>query len=207
MAKKVSPYFDSFVSLITYSCSSAKKLQEILHQFDAAALPQERAAMHELEHQADDEKHRMMENLAREFITPIEREDIIELAQSIDEVTDHIEDVIMRIYMYHIESIQPEALHFADLIVQCCDHLKEALQEFHNFRKEGAHLHQHVVEVNTLEEEGDRLYVDTVHKIYGETGEPAVKIGWVRTYDCLEECCDACEHVANLVESIVMKNT
>ena len=58
-----------------------------------------------------------------------------------------------------------------------------------------------------MEEEGDRLYVATVHQLYGEEGEPSVKIGWVRTFDCLEECCDACEHVANLVESIIMKNS
>jgi predicted phosphate transport protein (TIGR00153 family) len=206
VAKKISPYYDEFVALIGYSCKAAKKLQHILQSFDTETLPAERDEMHTIEHEADREKHKMMEKLVREFITPIEREDIIDLAQSIDEVTDKVEDVLMRIYMYHIDSIRAEALEFADLIVKCCDNLMEALKEFYNFRKQ-TNIHDHVVEVNTLEEKGDKLYVDTVHQIYGEDEKTAVKIGWVRTFDRLEDCCDACEQVANLIESIIMKNT
>ncbi|MCH4240271.1 MAG: DUF47 family protein [Oscillospiraceae bacterium] len=207
MTKKKSPYYDGFVSMIDYSCKAAAELQNVLEHFDTEALPKKREEMHQIEHSADNEKHKMMQQLAREFITPIEREDIIELAQAIDDITDCIEDVLMRVYMYHMQSIRPEAREFAQLIVKCCGLLKAVLSEFYNFRKE-THIHDSVVEVNTLEEDGDRLYVATVHQLYGEnTVEPEVKLGWVRTFDCLEECCDSCEHVANLVESIIMKNT
>ncbi|MDD4807036.1 MULTISPECIES: DUF47 domain-containing protein [Caproicibacterium] len=206
MSKKTSPYYDSFVTQMKYACQAAKKLQDILQHFNIENLPQKQEEMHMIEHAADQEKHTMMNQLAREFITPIEREDIIDLAQALDEVTDKIEDVLMRIYMYHINDIRPEALEFANLIVQCCDHLLAAMQEFYNFRKQ-THIHEHVVEVNTLEESGDKLYIDTVHQLYGEDGKTAVKIGWVRAFDRFEDCCDGCEQVANLLESIIMKNT
>jgi len=206
VAKKKSPYYDGFVTQNSYCCKAAATLQEVLNHFDPEVLPQKREEMHAIEHDADSTKHKMMEQLAREFITPIEREDIIELAQAIDDVTDNIEDVLMRMYMYHMQEVRPEARQFAELIVKCCGNLQEVLSEFHNFQKD-TKIHERVVEVNTLEEDGDRLYVATVHQLYGEEGEPSVKIGWVRTFDCLEECCDACEHVANLVESIIMKNS
>ena len=206
MARKKSPYYDGFVAMNSYCCKAAQTLQEVLNDFKPEVLSQKQEAMHTIEHEADNEKHKMMEQLAREFITPIEREDIIELAQAIDDVTDSIEDVLMRMYMYHMQEVRPEAKQFAQLIFKCCENLQQVLEEFHNFRKD-TKIHVLVVEVNSLEEEGDRLYVSTVHQLYGEDGEPSVKIGWVRTFDCLEECCDACEHVANLVESIIMKNT
>ncbi|HCA72144.1 MAG TPA: DUF47 domain-containing protein [Ruminococcaceae bacterium] len=207
MAKKKSLYYDGFSAMIDYSCKAAVLLQDILNHFNPNVLPDKRKEMHSIEHNSDSEKHHMMQHLAREFITPIEREDIIELTQAIDDITDNIEEVLMRIYMYHIQHICPEALQFSELVVKCCDHLKIVFSEFYNFRK-NTHIHRNVVEVNTLEETGDQLYVTTVHQLYGEAAvPPEAKIGWVQTYDCLEACCDSCEHVANLVEGIIMKNT
>lgn len=112
--RKKSPYYDGFVTQNSYCCKAAATLQEVLNHFDPEVLPQKREEMHAIEHDADSTKHKMMEQLAREFITPIEREDIIELAQAIDDVTDNIEDVLMRMYMYHMQEVRPEARQFAE---------------------------------------------------------------------------------------------
>lgn len=162
--------------------------------------------IHVIEHRADTEKHEMMKKLVREFITPIEREDIIELAQQIDEVTDKIEDVLMRLYMFRIFTLREEALGFSSVIVQCCDALKQAMKELHNFHK-SATIHDHIVEVNKLEEDGDKLYMEAVHTLYATSKDPVEIMTWVELFDRFEKCCDACEHVANVIESIIMKNS
>ena len=77
----------------------------------------------------------MMKRLAREFITPIEREDIVSLADAIDNVTDTIEDVLLRIYMFNFTKMREDAVKMAAIIVQCCEALREAVVEFANFRK------------------------------------------------------------------------
>lgn len=206
MANKHNEYFDCFARLVEYSCQAADYLHETMQHFSPSTIGVQIQELHRIEHDADDDKHQMMEKLAREFITPIEREDIIQLAQEIDEVTDRIEDVLMRIYMYNFSTIRPEVFAFTEVISRCCCALKKAVEEFPEFRKSKT-IHQFLVDVNTLEEEGDRLYVSSVRGLYKEGGSGALVAAWSNTFDCLERCCDACEHVANVIESVIMKNT
>lgn len=206
MAKKRSEYYDTFVTLVEYSCSAAVFLHETLQNFSTADLGEKMKHIHQIEHEADTRKHNMMKKLAREFITPIEREDIIQLAQEIDEVTDTVEDVLIRMYMYRIGSVRKEALDFTSMIVRCCGALKTALEEFHNFRK-SSKIHDCIVEVNRLEEMGDSLYIEAVRALYGNCHDPIEVMAWTETFDRLEKCCDACEDVANLVEGVIMKNS
>ena len=136
MAKKQrTNYFQMFVEMVEFSCSASRNLSKTLINFEVDKLPEIMDYIHKIEHSADDKKHEMMVKLADEFITPIEREDIMSLAQTIDDVTDSIEDVLMRIYMFNIQSIRSEALDFADVIIQCCDCLKKTMEEYHNFQK------------------------------------------------------------------------
>ena len=199
-------YFEAFVQLVDYSCQSAEILDTSLKRFDHQGLAEMMTNLHGIEHAADMGKHDMMNRLAREFISPIEREDIIELGQEIDNVTDSIEDVLMGIYMYNIQTIRPEALDFVDVIVQCCNALKKTMEDFQNFRKSTT-IHDSIVEINRLEEVGDRLYTEAVRSLYLNCQNPIETVSWTEIFDRLESCCDACEHVANVVEIVVMKNT
>lgn len=203
--KKDNDYFGIFVEMVEYSCLAARNLQETLNNFDPEKLPDTMRFLHHIEHTADIVKHDMMTQLVKEFITPIEREDIMEMAQQIDNVTDCIEDVLMRIYMYNIKTILPEALEFADTIVKCCDELKKIVEEFPHFRKSTT-IHGHIVQVNYLEEVGDKIYTEAVHTLYSTEHTVLEIIGWTETFERLEKCCDACEDVADVVESVIMKN-
>ena len=116
-----------------------------------------------IEHAADLEKHKLMEQLTKEFITPIEREDIILLFQQIDDVTDCIEDVARKLYMYNVTSIRPEMTEFAEIIHQCCVVTKDALSEMPRFQKSET-LKTHIIRVNELEEAGDRLHFSAMRR-------------------------------------------
>ena len=155
--------------------------------------------LHRIEHDADKKKHEMMAVLVKAFITPIEREDIILLSQSIDEVTDKIEDVLIRIYINNVQQIRPEALAFIKVIIRCCEALKEV--------RKSKTLHGLIIEINALEEEGDSLFIDSMRSLHAEVTDPIKIIAWREIYVYLEKCCDACEHVADVVESVIMKNT
>ncbi|WP_312642140.1 DUF47 family protein [Hydrogenoanaerobacterium sp.] len=204
--KKDYNYYDMFVKMVDYSCQAAEMLHDVLTNFDADKLHDKITEMHNLEHGADMCKHDMMNKLVREFITPIEREDIMELAQELDEVTDNIEDVLLRVYMYNITAIRPEALEFSNVIVSCCKALKKAMEDFHNFRKSTT-VQTSIIEINRLEEVGDKLYTESVRRLYVNCKDPIEIIAWTETLDRLEKCCDACEHAANVVESVIMKNS
>ena len=204
--KKDMDYFDGFVSLVNYSCEAAAYLEKILENYDPECLNEKMKEVHAIEHQADIEKHLMMQKLAKEFITPIEREDIMAMAHEIDNVTDAIEDVVMQLYMYNIRSIREEGREMGRVIGRCCQALRSALREFHSFRKSES-IHKLIIEVNRLEEEGDRLYTEAVRRLYKGQYDIMEVIGWTRIFERLEKCCDVCENVSDVIESVIMKNS
>ena len=207
MSKKSdSYYFQNFIECVECGCQAAKMLEDNLTHFDTGLLQDKLDELHRNEHDADKKKHEMMAVLVKAFITPIEREDIILLSQSIDEVTDKIEDVLIRIYINNVQQIRPEALAFIKVIIRCCEALKEVMEEFADFRKSKT-LHGLIIEINALEEEGDRLFIESMRKLHAEVTDPIEIIAWREIYVYLEKCCDACEHVADVVESVIMKNT
>lgn len=207
MAKKESNYyFDAFAKGILYANDAAALLKSCFENFDATKIKTQLDEMHEIEHAGDGIKHEMMERLMKEFLPPIEREDIVELSRTIDDVTDSIEDVLLGMYMYNITTFRPEINEFTNLISRCCNALKEIAQEMHNFRKSTL-LKEKIVEVNGLEEEGDRLYTEAMRRLYTEEKDPVSILAWTTIYDRLEKCCDGCEHVADMFEQVIMKNS
>jgi len=199
-------YFNKFVELVGYSCKCAEILHETLISFDPTTIEAKLEELHKIEHAGDLSKHELMARLATEFIAPIEREDIVKLSQEIDDITDAIEDVLIKIHMYNVTSIKPEVIEFSDLISKCCAALKIAVEEFSNFKKSST-LNEKIIEVNQLEEVGDKLYYETVHKLFLNSNDALELFVWTEVYDRLEKCCDACEEAADVIESIVMKNS
>lgn len=206
MAKKNNPYFDDFITMTNFSVEAAEYLQLVFNDFKPGNLPEQRKKMHEIEHAADKVRHAMMRRLSKEFVTPVDREDIIQLANALDSVTDRIDDILIRMYMYNIDSMEADAQHFVDVIVRCCKSLHKAMVEFPNFQK-SKKLFEAIIEINSTEEDGDAIYIEAVHKLYKSGAAPMVVAVWSDLYDRLEDCCDACEDAADLIEIIAMKNS
>ncbi len=206
LGKKENNYFEMLAELVDYSCDAANLLHSTLLNFDVNSIEDKIKEMHTIEHTADIKKHDMMNKLSKEFITPIERGDIIEMAHFIDNVTDALEDILTRIYMFNIIDIRKEALEFADVIIKNCKELKKIMKEFHNFKK-SSEIHKLIISINDLEEDGDRLYVSSIRNLYTTSKDPTELMTWTDTFKYFERCCDACESVANLVESVMMKNS
>lgn len=207
MSKKQDAYyFENFSACADYACQAAHLLHGWLQDFDPEHIHEKLDEMHAVEHAADEKKHEMLNVLAKAFITPIEREDIILLSQNIDDMTDKIEDVLLRIYCNNIRSIRPDALKLVDVAIKCCEEVKAMLMGFSSF-KNARRLHEHIVNINTLEEEADALFIQSMHELHTTCSDPMTVICWREIYIYLEHCVDACEHVADTVESVVMKNT
>ncbi len=206
LGKKDNNYFEMLAELVDYSCKAATLLQSTLANFNLDEIEEKINEMHNIEHTADIKKHDMMNKLAKEFITPIERGDIVDMANYIDNVTDGIEEVLIRIYMYNIKEIKQEAIEFSNIIIKNCDQLNKIMKEFHYFKK-SSEIHKLIIDINALEEEGDRLYFSTLRNLYISSKDPIELMTWTDTFKYFEKCCDACESVANLVESVIMKNS
>ena len=207
MAKKGDRYyFDNFIACVECSLRAATLLGEILKNYSKEDMAKKREEIHEIEHEADRKKHELMNMLNKAFITPIEREDIVSLAQNLDDITDTIEDVFLRIYICDINTVKQNAMEMTDLVIEACDALKNAMEEFPEFRK-STKLAEHLIRINDLEEKCDHLYIEGMRVLHTGGEDALTVIAWRDIYSYLERCMDACEHAADIVEAVIMKNS
>ncbi len=203
---KTNYYFNAFSEIAGYGVRIAEELQETLNHYGSIDLQAKTRAMHDLEHEADMLLQSLMDKLTDEFIPPLEREDIVALAQELDNVVDNIESLFQKLYMYNINQLRPDTLGFSEIILRLTKALKSLLDEFPNFKKP-ARLKQLIAEIIALEESGDRLYLEAMHQLYRGETDPICINSWTTIYDRLEKCCDSVEHVADIVETVILKNS
>lgn len=206
MAKKENNYFHMFSDVANDAITAAHQLNATIKNYHPEKIEKQNKAMHEIEHAADQKKHNLMKHLITEFITPIEREDIATLSYMLDDILDSIEEVYQMFFMYNVKKMRPEALEFGDLIVRSAEALKACFDEFENFRKSDL-IAKKIVEVNVIEELADTLYFKSVRELYTKEKDPMDVIVWVRIFDHFEKVCDQCENTADMIGSVIMKNS
>lgn len=199
-------YFVLLKELSEYSLTAAKQLKTMIENFEYEGLREKIFELHNIEHTADDKLHYLTSCLMKEFITPIEREDILRIGSSIDDITDAIEEVLLRMYMFNIKHIRRDCLDLIDVVVKGCECLIEVFDEFKNFKK-GGKIMDLVMQIDTIEEEGDRLHVSLMRNLYNTSIDPIEVFTWSDIYEHLEACCDALEETADAVREVAMKNS
>ena len=205
-ARKDFDYFQYFCDCAGAACEAANYLYASLCSYERDGFCEKVSAMHQIENRADSAKHEMTQCLAHEFITPIEREDIIALAQELDNVVDAIDDTMRRIYMFNLDHIHPGVLDFAKLIIDCCAELSAAVAEFKNF-KSSKIIREKIVAVNTLEYEGDQLHAQCFRELFSGNADTRALLIWTTVFEDLETCLDNCEDAVDIIESVIMKNS
>jgi predicted phosphate transport protein (TIGR00153 family) len=199
-------YFDAFLRIANFADDEAKRILKIFNDFDPETINNRLTEMHAIEHFADLVTHQIYSNVVADFITPIDREDILSLADELDDVVDYIEDVMQRIYMFNIRTIIPPAIEMMEITAASTTALKQAIQEFPNFKR-SKNVLKYLVDVNTYEEQADQLYIKTLHDLFSSEEDGRLLLAWTKTFDRLERCTDAAEHAADVMTSIIAKNS
>lgn len=205
MAKKNNDYFELIKKQTAYCVEASNLLEKILCNFNSESINAYKTQMHEIEHTADEVHHDILKKLSAEFITPIDQEDILHLVQIIDDITDALDEVIMDIYMYHIDVIPGRAAELSEVVNKCVRSLDEAAENLRNFKKPEK-LHALLIKVNDIEIEADKIYMDAIHELFGSDVNWKTLIGVKAVYEGLENCCDLCEHAADVIEQVIIKN-
>jgi predicted phosphate transport protein (TIGR00153 family) len=156
----------------------------------------------EVEHRCDFLTHEVIQRLNRTFITPLDREDIHALARSLDDVMDAIDASAAAIRLYQIATVRSGARELAHLIAQSAAEIAKAMPALDR----GKGVHVHAVEINRLENEGDRMHQSALQQLFAEERDPIAIIKWKEILDILEAATDRCEDVANVLENIVVKH-
>ncbi len=199
-------YFESFINSSNYAVESTKILREYIYNFKTESAKEIEDKVHFIENEADKEQHSTLNYLVKDFIPPLDREDIIMLCHRLDDTVDSIDEVAINLNILDIEILRDDIKEFLDLLEKSCDYLNQMMNSFKNIKKY-AEIKEKVIEVSKLEDEGDSLYQKAIKNLYKNEKNPIEVIKWTTIYNCLEECFDSCEAVADCVEEIIMKNS
>lgn len=201
--KKDLVFFDLLSSMMEDTCVAADLLLDLLTNYND--VDNKIKEIEKYEHKCDKTVHELVDELNRSFITPIDREDIFDLTKAMDNITDNIEFAAQRLNLFAIQEIRPRAVETAKLISSCVKELKVVVDEMKQMRTSKL-LQEKVIEVNKLENEGDRLYNSLIHDLFTVEKDPIEIIKWKEIIETMESTLDACEEVANIIEGIVSKN-
>lgn len=198
-------YFDSFPVLAHFSVRCGEMILDYLKNFDPSKAEEVKTSVHEIEHQADNLKHEVTAKLLTEFMTPIDREDIFGLLKMIDDVTDAIEEISLKLYLYNYEHLPIDTVDFMELTLECVKKMEECLKQMPHYLDD-SHFKSYVEEVIHLEEESDKKYIEDTRKLY-LTEKDVLKIHKAeQMYIMLEEVSDKCREVCRYVQNIALKN-
>jgi predicted phosphate transport protein (TIGR00153 family) len=199
LVPKEHDYFRLFSELAANLDAAAQLLVKFMNDGDRASIA---AAILEHEHVGDKIVHDIVRKLNKSFITPIDREDIYDLVATADEVLDSIEEAAGLVIIYRVGEITPYAKRQAEVIAKATPILRECMD---NLEKPKG-LDERIIAVNSLENDGDRIEREAIASLFeGDTTCTDI-IKWKDIYETLEAAMDDCEHVANVIESIVLKH-
>jgi predicted phosphate transport protein (TIGR00153 family) len=154
------------------------------------------------EQEGDRITHDIIRRLNEMFVTPIDREDIHELASALDDIVDFIEEVADYMGLYKIEAPMDQAQQMAQILLQASRAVAECMPRLRGFQD----ISHYTVEINRLENDGDRVVREAVASLFEGGIDPMVVIRWKDIYERLEEAIDSTERVANILEGIVIKH-
>ncbi len=199
-------FFEFFRRASNNARDAATLLAEVLSTTDDTERKVRR--MRDLEHQGDEITHQIFNALNSTFVTPLDRDDIRELAARMDDFVDCIEDVARRLQLYHLDERPAAAKALARIISDQAEHINRALPLLRDLRQRDELLH-HSVEINRLEDEADDTFNQALASLYdGAADIPTLvhSIRWGELYELLEDATDRAEDVANALEGIVLKH-
>ena len=195
-------FFDLFVESGVNLRAATSELRAMIHAYDEIELRARR--IQEREHEGDEVTHAIIRRLNTTFVTPMDREDIYQLATALDDVMDAVEAAADLFVLHNIEAPLPEMKLQVDVLDRAAEQTEQALRAFRNLKLD--ELEPYWIEINSLENEGDRLFRRAVAGLFSGDYRAMDVLRWKEVIETLEEALDGLENVANVIESVVLKH-
>lgn len=208
MSKDKFDYFDAFSLQARYAKEATEFLINTFDSYDLSQLYSMLTDMHAIESKGDDLNREVKAHLRHDFVTPLERDDIAQFTLLLDDILDKTEDVLMCMYMYHIDTVNDDMRSMARILNRASQSLAEAIREFPRFRKKSKDIVELLNAVNDAEEEGDRLFLEATHRLFSADSCYSSRDCFVlaQVYQEFEDAIDACEITATRLDEIIMTN-
>jgi predicted phosphate transport protein (TIGR00153 family) len=193
-------FYELFTQLAERLTLAAKLLHQLFREPERHAVHVQ--AIKAAEHEADEITREIIDRLDRTFITPFDREDIHQLASALDEVVDLLDGAARRVEIFRITTVHHAAVTLSEVMVRAAAQVEEAVRSMKNPKIVGMKAQ----ELKKLEEEGDAIYHESMGALFDGALDAIEVIKWKELYDKVEDALDQAEDVANVLQSIALKN-
>ena len=201
LVPRTTEFYDLFARAGENALEAARHVETRFSEFPNASVRHEDVKA--LEHEGDNLTRELITLLNTQYVTPFDREDIFQLATAIDDVVDHIDEASDLLELYGLDSSSRQAIEQSRILVATVQHLASALSQLRGFRG----LQAELVEVKTLEDEGDRVVREAIADLFRDSRiDPLTVIRWKDIFESLEAAIDACETAANVLGNVAVKN-
>ena len=195
-------FFELFEKQVSCAVDAARFFKEVVSR--DGVNEDTLSKMSEIEHQGDEVAHTIIEQLNKTFITPIDREDIHALTMELDDIVDMINTIVSRMRIYNITGVDKNLVEFARVIEESVQAVARAIGGLRNIKNVKT-VFDACVEVNRLENVGDAMRDKVLMELFETVKDPIAVIKWKDIYVDAETVLDVCEDVANVVDSIMVK--
>jgi len=195
-------FFDLFEESARNLVRGAGLLAELIGKWEN--IEEKAREISELEHHGDNITHRIIAQLHATFVTPIDREDIAQLAERMDDVMDFIEGAAVAMLIYEVKRPTERAQELADILVRTTSEVSAALPRLRR-RNQLNKIPEHCIEINRLENEADRVVRAALAELFHDQVDLADVIKWREIYEHMETATDRCEDIANVLEGVMIK--
>ena len=196
-------FFELFNAHAERIVEGSRELAAMIGTFDQLDAHAQR--IDAAERAADKLTHECISLLHRTFITPFDRDQILQLINTMDDILDLIQDVAESVALYDLRSVTPEAKQLAEICQVCCDRVKTVVGLLPDIKRSDAIL-RHCQEIDRLESDADRVMRAAMSKLFREENDLKQLMKLRVVYDLLETITDRCEDVANIIEGIVIES-
>jgi predicted phosphate transport protein (TIGR00153 family) len=196
-------FFDLFQDSARNVVTAAHRLKELVFTWDN--VEKRVGEITELEHNGDTITHDIIARVHRTFVTPFDREDIVQLAHSLDDIIDFIHAASDSMLLYRVSRPGKRARELADIIVQATEEVEKVMPRLRK-RIVLSQVLKRCVEINRLENVADRVYRSAMAELFSDSTDMAHIIKWREIYAHMESATDRCEDVANVLEGVALKH-
>jgi predicted phosphate transport protein (TIGR00153 family) len=201
LVPRTSEFYDLFTRAGANALEAARRVEQRFREYPSSSVTQ--AHVKEVEHEGDSITHDLVQLLNTQYITPFDREDIYQLATTVDDVVDHMDEASNLLETYGVESPTRQAIEQCRILVGAAEHLALALAELKGLQA----VQKELAALKELEDEGDRIVHDAIADLFRDPRiDPLIVIRWKDIYEALEDALDACETAGNVIGNIVVKN-
>lgn len=198
-------YLQTLMDMGDLALQAAITLKQTLTTFNPNTLTSGIERLVSIDSEAEKLRLELIRVIESDFITPVDRGDILAAAESLDDLSGYIIDILAKVRIYNIVRVHSKTLELAEIIINCCHEITAILSNMNDIKKSKP-VYSTVKRIAHIEDTSCEMYANAVHELFTSAADMRYITSWTEIFAAMDRCCKACVQTANLIAAIIIRN-